>query len=521
MKLLIVDDEELTREGLISSINWDRFGITEIYQADDGIHGLSLAKKHCPEIILCDVRMPRMTGIEMMEKIQAIAPETAAIFMSGYSDKEYLKAAIKLQAINYVEKPLNISEIEDALSEAIDRYRTACRSKQNETKRKLVDASSLALSLTFCDSSSDPKRLIQLAQDLGFSMSQDTCFTTWILKFPHSDQLPLSFLSELPWTIMEYLKKYRIQALHVDKHVQYMIFHLFGNTPPSSLMFSDFGKFLQEVCRPAEDFFISYGSTVTGIHHVYSSYTEAVLLLQSSFFFASQSILSPSLLKKSRVEQEFILPGFMKDFTDSLENKDPDACFRLLENLFQYYNENMNLLPNEAKDTYYRLLMQVQETGHQLQISLPEFSQREGNLITYLEECATLRELSDALKKQIQEFFSSTNAKAEENSIVFLIKEYISKQYARESLSVKDISEHVFLSASYVCTLFKTETGQTLNQYITEYRINKAKQLLRDPRYKITEISYRVGYSDSNYFGKSFKKSVGMSPSEYRETMLS
>ena len=86
-----------------------------------------------------------------------------------------------------------------------------------------------------------------------------------------------------------------------------------------------------------------------------------------------------------------------------------------------------------------------------------------------------------------------------------------------ETLSIKVISEHVFLSTSYLCTLFKNETGQTLNQYLTDFRIEKAKKLLRDPRYRITDISAQVGYSDGNYFGKIFKKSAGMSPSEYRD----
>ena len=111
MKLLIVDDEELTRIGVISSIDWKTLGIHEIYQADDGIHGLEAARLHRPEIILCDVRMPRMDGITMLEQLESVLPDTVPIFMSGYSDKEYLKAAIKLKAVNYIEKPLNPSEI--------------------------------------------------------------------------------------------------------------------------------------------------------------------------------------------------------------------------------------------------------------------------------------------------------------------------------------------------------------------------------------------------------------------------
>ena len=102
MKLLIVDDEELTRTGLISSIDWDSLGITEILQADDGVNGLEMAKLYKPEIILCDVRMPRMTGIAMLERLEKFLPDSIPIFMSGYSDKEYLKAAIKLKAINYI-----------------------------------------------------------------------------------------------------------------------------------------------------------------------------------------------------------------------------------------------------------------------------------------------------------------------------------------------------------------------------------------------------------------------------------
>ena len=92
------------------------------------------------------------------------------------------------------------------------------------------------------------------------------------------------------------------------------------------------------------------------------------------------------------------------------------------------------------------------------------------------------------------EFFRKAESSSQENPTIFLIKDYM-----HETLSVKDISEHVFLSTSYVCTFFKSETSQTLNQYLTEYRMEKAKQLLKDARFKISDISSLVGYSDGNY----------------------
>ena len=134
-----------------------------------------------------------------------------------------------------------------------------------------------------------------------------------------------------------------------------------------------------------------------------------------------------------------------------------------------------------------------------------------------LETIFSFDELHEKLVQKTGDFFQAATNAEEENSTIFLIKDYISQKYMNETLSVKDISDHVFLSTSYVCTFFKNETGQTLNQYLTEYRMEKAKQLLADPRYKIADISSRVGYSDGNYFGKSFKKYTGLSPSEYRE----
>lgn len=148
MKLLIVDDEELTRTGLISSIDWDSLGITEILQADDGVNGLEMARLYKPEIILCDVRMPRMTGIAMLERLEKFLPDSIPIFMSGYSDKEYLKAAIKLKAVNYIEKPLHPEEVRAAVLEAETLYKQKLRSHRGEAIHSQEIATRLAQQLT-------------------------------------------------------------------------------------------------------------------------------------------------------------------------------------------------------------------------------------------------------------------------------------------------------------------------------------------------------------------------------------
>nr|3CU5_A Chain A, Two component transcriptional regulator, AraC family [Lachnoclostridium phytofermentans ISDg]3CU5_B Chain B, Two component transcriptional regulator, AraC family [Lachnoclostridium phytofermentans ISDg] len=119
LRILIVDDEKLTRDGLIANINWKALSFDQIDQADDGINAIQIALKHPPNVLLTDVRMPRMDGIELVDNILKLYPDCSVIFMSGYSDKEYLKAAIKFRAIRYVEKPIDPSEIMDALKQSI------------------------------------------------------------------------------------------------------------------------------------------------------------------------------------------------------------------------------------------------------------------------------------------------------------------------------------------------------------------------------------------------------------------
>ena len=117
-------------------------------------------------------------------------------------------------------------------------------------------------------------------------------------------------------------------------------------------------------------------------------------------------------------------------------------------------------------------------------------------------------------------YFRDLKNSSPENAVIYMIREFIGANYQNPSLPVKSISEHANMSASYTCTFFKNETGLTLNQYITEFRMKKATQLLADPRSRISDISSQVGYNDGNYFSKSFRKYTGVSPSEYREQVI-
>lgn len=516
MKLLIVDDEELTRTGVISSINWNALGIKEVLQADDGIHGLEMAQKYKPEIILCDVRMPRMDGISMLERLEDILPDTVAIFMSGYSDKEYLKAAIKLKAVNYIEKPLDPEEIREAILEAKELYIQKLRSHHGETLHSLETASRLALQLTI-PYGANSGVIEQLARDLSLRLMPSTFFTAFIVQMDSPLETADPSIGTIYHDIEEFLKFYHLNCIHVEKRIQYLVYFVFGSSKPSLPVLQSIGFFLGNQFAQLGRYFIAAGETFSGVARAYQSYASAVILLQSSFFFPENTFLTPDILEGSASGSQSPLPSSLDNaFSEALSSRSEHTCRELLKQLTESFDKNTSLLQNQVKDLYYRLLLILDDTRKQLKITNSS-SSGTASIAEEMERCFTFRDLHRVLESKTEQFFRDADTSVEENQTIFLIKDYISKNYMNETLSVKDISGHVFLSTSYVCTFFKNETGQTLNQYLTEYRMERAKQLLGDSRYKIAEISSKVGYSDGNYFGKSFKKYSGFSPSEYRE----
>ncbi len=521
MKLLIVDDEELTRTGLISSIDWKSLGITTILQADDGMNGLQMARLHRPEIILCDVRMPRMTGIAMLERLEKLLPDSIPIFMSGYSDKEYLKAAIKLKAVNYIEKPLNTDEVRDAVLEAQSLYKQKLRSHRGEALHSQETATRLALKLTLPAPSSQSE-IKELCLELGQPELLDAGmnFTSVIVKLCGAADSSGGILEDIQNDISHFLAHYHLKCLFAEKRVQYLVHHIYGSNSLSQTTLSAVGSYISGQYDSCGKHLIAAGNTVADISRAYQSYASAVILLQNCFFFPAETFLTERLV--NQLPDKPAPPDFLQNpentFSKCLLSGDEGRCARFLEEVFSYYNGSCSYLPNQIRDLYYQLFnaLAAARKKNQLETVLQE---KQDLIVDTLNNAFTYEELHTALREKTARYFEDARNSRPENSTIFMIKEYISRNYMNDTLSVKDISSHVFLSTSYVCTFFKSETGQTLNQYLTEYRMEKAKQLLSDPRYKISEISSRVGYTDGNYFGKSFKKYSGFSPSEYREKM--
>lgn len=512
MKILIVDDEVLTREGIISNIDWDRLGIDEIYEADDGYHGLEMARLYNPDIILSDVRMPRMNGIDMARELHKLLPASSIIFMSGYSDKEYLKEAIKLKAVSYVEKPIDASEIESSIKSALEEQAVTYNNLIRADYHSKYFKGKLGLKIIYPVSKENLPEYTKQFEELGYEIKPGVEFTTLIitLKSPVSN-ISDQQANDLYAKLKELSDFYKLNHIPAIKNDEYIIVHFFANKSTEASI-SYICSHLAGYLKKDFHFYIAVGKTVRGFKNVYESYNQAVALLQSSFFYEYNSIIGQELNTAQRALDQ----SLYTKFCEALQQLKEEAAIQAAEGIYRQYRNSQHILPGIAKDMYYKLFATLIQTASKLHI--PDFYESDSvAVLDFISRDKNLNELHELLTDKIHLLFAAADSSQEENPTVHTIKEFISKHYNNENLSVKDISEHVYLSSTYVCTLFKNETGKTLNQYLTEFRIEKAKDMLRDPKYKISEISIKTGYSDGNYFSKIFKKIVELSPSEYRE----
>ena len=504
MKALIVDDEKLTRTGLRTAVDWRSLGVEEIAEAANGEEGISLARQLHPDIILTDVRMPRMDGIAMVERILAFLPEVSVIFMSGYSDKEYLKAAIRFGAVSYVEKPLDPAEIAEAIRQAAAKLAQADLARHGQTLQEKEQEEQLARLLTRPAASLPGEDAV-----LPAAVHKDDAFVSLIVEYPEGS--PAAFAAALEQAIAHlnaFLPSLHLHEIHTVKDGRYLCFFLCGPRR-SRAEYRQAAASLREALQGTGLFFTVLGETALSIRSAYASYSSAVVLLQQAFFLDDCPVLCPEDIPD-------VYPPIVRDlsqeFFEALTTRNREKAFSCLAKQKDQFRPPCLLLPAQARDLYYRCFQQLQRAFQLAHLS-PGDSSSPWEVV---ENAPTLGRLHSSLEEACADYFERLRSPSQENGLVFEIQDFIHSNYPNEALSVKTISEHLHRSAPDIYPLFKAETGKTLNQYITEYRMERARDLLLDPAVRITDVAAKVGYSDVNYFGKLFKKVQGVTPTEYR-----
>lgn len=511
IKLLIADDEKFTREGILEMVDWQKLNISEIKEAYDGINALEILDDFEPNILLTDVRMPRLNGIDLAFKVRELYPNCMILFMSGYSDKEYLKSAIKIKAVNYVEKPVEIDELEENLNNAVSEFL-----KTNAIHNSIEHT--IANEISSSDNSDTIKSLINSYFPKYFNDKLIDGFYVSVLIRVFDEICNKNTIIDDIRTVLHKCNLDGFVSIQNEKEIVLQIFlskniKSMKNCPEISNLFAS----LDEYLKTFTSYYIFVGSIVSNIQELYKSYNSALSLTTLSFFRDYNSILYFD--EKISNTSLYLDEKLISDFQVHLNKEEKQLVIRDLNHI------TSDLLLNVCTD-----LSKVKDIYNKLVIYLINFSQNhnlnftkdlnENSIFNTIIKSNNIFEIKHYILEFIDDIFLLLSEKAIYNEPALNVIKYINKHYNSYELSLEDISKNTFLTPAYICVIFKDFTGKTVNKYITEFRITKAKELLKDSNIKMNDIALKVGYRDGNYFAKIFKKETGYSPSEYRRKFL-
>jgi two-component system response regulator YesN len=536
LKVVLADDDFIVREILKDSINWTELGMTVSAAAADGQEALDYCLEIKPDILLADIRMPNLSGLDVTICLREHGLDTRVIFVSGIHDFDYARTAVNIHAAGYILKPIRLEEVTAALKKVHDeiemefnREQVLRRMKENldENIPLTRDLFLHNLTLDILENDEDLDEKLEYL-DLPFCSNAEVVAAEGeidnyreLIRDKSERDIHL-FNFTIKGFIDRVLKNYRAGGCFTLRDgVYFILFNdKYTDNYKISLVFDNIISMLSEFGGLTMS--AGIGNCVNSLRLAHLSYKEADSALKSKFFTGPGS-----LIHFDDIAAAGAVAGEIRENTRLLKLRK-----MLLEQLC--HGEERRL--REILDEYYPstgasgLLSREYIRGQFLELiiaSYQEFCKTEGEVpeifdgyveamrtILQAETVLAIENRTTAMLLKISRYF---NVKYHQRTgaAVARIKNYIIKM-RDHNISLADIANEAYMSPSYMCAVFKRETGQTLNEFIIEDKMNFAKDLLINTRMKIFEVAQRLGYEAPHYFSYSFKHYTGQTPQQFR-----
>lgn len=486
-KVILLDDEYMILAGLEKLIKWDELGIELVAKLSDGQEGLEYVQKNPVDIVITDVSMPRMSGIEFVKQAQEEGINFNFIILSGYQEFEYVRQGINLGAENFLLKPINAAELNETIEKTVE--------KLNQEKRHLESEEVLFENtmLRWVSDEIDAVDLKRVMNGLNYNMKIDDTYSCIIIG-----------------GIKDIRKRVYTQALsRLDLKYYYFQEDVLVIIIEGGM--DDFERVRKSLVHSVitEEELIGLGELFVSLDQVYKSFDQAESMIEIAKFYGNSPFNKQSELRKEiRKTEEFHAVSFEK-FHYSLSIRDKKLIHQEIENLLQ---ETIKL---KAEPEYVRYLSFIIFSDIYRQHDNYE-DEEYHEFLQILNQSESIQEIEDLLKKALETNQAQTQVKHyNENVQKALYK--INEEYS-EDINITTIAEELHVNAMYLGQIFKKETGKSFSQFLNKFRIKEAQKLLLQSNYNINQIADKVGYSSSGYFYKNFKKECGISPKEYRDT---
>ena len=536
-KVLIVDDEPIIRKGLRNIINWKNFECEVVAEAADGLDGLELIRKHRPDIIITDIKMPETDGLSMIKQIKEDVPDSKIIILTGHRNFDYAHEAVKLGVTDFLLKPSRIEELTSAISRAVKELNF--QKQRSEELNKLSQLFNQNISVLrekllydiiyeINTNREDIKEKLEL-----FRMEQGRF--RMLLVQNDAEESDGSEISQYDRHLYQFgiintfieIFSDKFEVLPVTLNTVGIAFIVM----PRKDMTDDLDETINRKCTYLQEIINNcFGFTVTiaissdgnDFTELPQKFRECREALEHKFYLGNNSIIYHSDVNTFfRYDDHSMLEKLQKALIEGIKSGNEAAVEERLRDIFSYIRGVDPSKKEFIKNFYWNTITSINN------IRLSLMSSEDGRKVEYtelsglyglIEKCGNADELHTLLEESARSVVSKVNSYNNKSIKLILRKavEYLQQHY-HEPITLNEVAEHTFVSTYYISRMFKKEMGKNFVDYLNELRIEKAKELLKDVRYKTYEVAEKVGIPDAHYFSRLFKKYVGKTPTEYRE----
>lgn len=535
IKVFLVEDEMVIRRGIKNSIDWEKEGYIFCGEASDGELAYPMIIKEKPDILITDIRMPFMDGLELCKLVKKELPNIKILILSGYDEFDYAKEAIRLGVTEYLLKPISSGKLLEALngvSESIRRekedkdlvrkYMEEMRENTEHEKQKFFEQM-IAGNLSMADALETGKKY-----EMNLSAGM---YNLLLFRFTLGEENRKSgeLLGEAEYAI-EKLTERLEYVFEFQRGVEGWAFLLMAdNEEQMSERVKELSKDLEEIMKNYSTiaYFGGIGQPVARLRELEESFREAERALAARFTMELNRIIS---VEDIRMAQNV-------DTLDDIEITSFGEIEKTRTMLEKFLNngaedeidEFVDVYINELSEENLKSVLMRQYIIMDAYIVMMSFCEKiegiEGEMQAQSEELKnsmktsqTLEEIKNYIRMLLKKIIGvrDTISGRRYSDIIEIAKDQIRKTYMSDEISLNTIAAEVGMSPSYFSSIFSKEMGKTFVEYLTEIRMDRAKELLMCSSMKTSEIGYEVGYKDPHYFSYIFKKTQNCTPKEFR-----
>lgn len=503
LKILIVDDEEIERHALVMMLKYNRKDVAELREAENGRTAIEIFREFQADIVLADINMPGINGLEAIRIMQQIKPEARFVIISAYNLFNYAQEALRLNVYDFLIKPIQIQD----LNQVIDKIKAELFTRKEHSKKEQMHQEKM-------------NRLLPLVEsDCVFaiaSMHSNVSITELLHMIQNTIMSACVFIvkgENINHIFLNAMKK-RLQFLGMNCIGEIItgtcVMVLMSDEKIHSSQVRELLLYIMQTEKGADQMQVGVGNISSPDESLRVSYDQAMLAVQYAFankkkFCEYDETLAVSVKKEFDIRQiaesinKYIYAGNGENIEAEVE-----TLFAGMQAVLDYQE-----IQNQAYGLYTLVCSGLED------YDIKRMAAVSGQIFAF-QDIPALRNflishfLTEAKKYRSLSFTGNSGSMGE--TIIKIVRE----QYMQK-LTLEDIAEQLNYSFYYLSKVFKNYTGTTFSEYLTQYRVEKAKELLNSGELSVKEIAYATGFNSQGYFAKIFRKYTGISPSEYKK----